>query len=56
MTAKTKEIAVSTPVTVRHFSVLTLHLTTQIKEDFEYSNITTTMRNRYHYEEEPINN
>jgi hypothetical protein len=45
MMVKTKEIVASTPVIVWHCSVLTLHLTTQINEDFEYSNITTTMRN-----------
>jgi len=45
MMTKTKEIVVSTPVTAWHRSVPTLHLTTHIKEDFEYSNITTTMRN-----------
>ena len=57
MMAKTKEIVVSTPVIAWHCSVLTLHLTTQIKEDFEKGNITTTMRNHksYHHEEELIN-
>jgi len=46
MMAKTKDIVVSAPVIAWHCSVLTLHLTTQITEDFEYSNITTTMKNR----------
>jgi hypothetical protein len=35
MMAKTKDIVVSTRVTAWQSSVLTLHLTTQIKEDFE---------------------
>ena len=46
MMAKTKDIVVSTPVIAWQSIVLTLNLTTQIKEDFEYSNITTTIRNR----------
>ena len=41
-----KHIVGSTPVIAWQSSVLTLHLTTQIKEDFEYSNTTTTIRNR----------
>jgi hypothetical protein len=45
MMAKTKDIVVSTPVIAWDFSALTLHVTTQIKKDFEYGNITTTMRN-----------